>query len=176
MNLPDRQLFGKGPKGQYNYYTSDYLLKKWSRGHVLITDVTYETCSYCARYVLKKVDPKKRNFFEDVGIVSEFSLMSRSPGIGRNFYDAHPEIFDTVSFSLSTKKKGIQVKPPRYFKNLLEVDDPERYQWFKENSKLAAELRKGVKLAEMSYSELEELEIEERLKERQMKLCVRKMI
>lgn len=40
------------------YYTSAELEKLWGRGNVLIGDVTFESCAYVARYIMKKVTGK----------------------------------------------------------------------------------------------------------------------
>lgn len=61
------------------FYTSPTLEKIWSHGFVLFSDVTWRTCNYVARYVLKK-----QAQIDDVdGIATRpFNLSSRNPGIG----------------------------------------------------------------------------------------------
>ena len=51
--LDDLKLYSKTALG-FNLYNSDWLSAIWGLGHVVIADVTWETCAYTARYILKK--------------------------------------------------------------------------------------------------------------------------
>jgi hypothetical protein len=57
LRLDDREFYTvhNGNK----LYTSNYLTEKWGKGNVLIGDVTFESCAYVARYILKKVTGEK---------------------------------------------------------------------------------------------------------------------
>ena len=61
-------------------YTSPALARIWGNGFILFSDVTWHTCSYVSRYVLKK--GFGLNEYGDEGVVPEFVLSSRKPGIG----------------------------------------------------------------------------------------------
>lgn len=86
------------------YFSVPSLLKIWSKGHILCTDVSYETCAYVARYVSKKAqvhyDPS------DYGAQPEFSLMSRRPGIGMKYLESHPDLFDSEYINLPNGRKA----------------------------------------------------------------------
>lgn len=58
----------------------------WKNGTTYIGDVTYNSCRYVASYVNKKVLGKgSKEFYEKRGVIPEFTLMSRKPGIGSDF-------------------------------------------------------------------------------------------
>lgn len=63
------------------YYSSELFAGIWGNGFVQMSNVSYRTCAYVARYVLKK-HYKADVDFMSLGIHSEFNLSSRKPGIG----------------------------------------------------------------------------------------------
>ena len=63
------------------FYSSRVMSHIWSNGFILMSDVTWKTCAYVARYVLKK-QGKSSDFHVSRGSVPEFNLSSRCPGIG----------------------------------------------------------------------------------------------
>ncbi len=81
-DFPDRKIHSYNELKQPLYY-SPTLEKLWGHGFILMSDVTWKTCNYVARYVDKKA------IREDVPMTNgefdwepEFSLSSRRPGIG----------------------------------------------------------------------------------------------
>lgn len=81
-DFPDRKIHSYNELKQ-PLYCSPTLEKLWGHGFILMSDVTWKTCNYVARYVDKKA------FREDVPMTNglldwepEFSLSSRRPGIG----------------------------------------------------------------------------------------------
>lgn len=63
------------------YYTSPQLEKIWSNGYIVLAEVTWHTCAYVSRYVLKKRG-KLDKYVVATNVVPEFNLSSRKPGIG----------------------------------------------------------------------------------------------
>ncbi|AXQ66278.1 MAG: replication initiator protein [Microviridae sp.] len=63
------------------FYSSPTMERIWSNGFILMSDVTWKTCAYVARYVLKK-QGKASDFHLSRDSVPEFNLSSRRPGIG----------------------------------------------------------------------------------------------
>lgn len=63
------------------YFVSKSFEDIWGKGFCLIAQVTYNTCAYVARYTMKKHYASDKDF-SDLGIVPEFNLSSRKPGIG----------------------------------------------------------------------------------------------
>ena len=72
----------------------------WKLGNVAIADVSWQTCAYVARYCVKKLgDDVSRETFESFGVLPEFSLMSRKPGIAGFYALEHPDLIDKSSRS-----------------------------------------------------------------------------
>lgn len=95
-------------------------------GNVVIGPVTWDTCAYTARYVVKKLNGPLAKWYDDRNLVRPFSIMSRKPGIGRQYYDDHKdEIFRHEFLNIATPDGGKKFAPPRYFRNLYEVDFPD---------------------------------------------------
>lgn len=81
-DFSDRKIHSYNELKQPLYY-SPKLEKLWGHGFILMSDVTWKTCNYVARYVDKKA------FHEEIPMTNgefdwdpEFSLSSRRPGIG----------------------------------------------------------------------------------------------
>lgn len=177
LHLPDRQFFSRSVKGNYSYWTSSYLEDRWSHGQILITDVTYETCSYVARYVVKKVDHDLKVFYSTLKVVPEFVVMSRRPGIAKKYYvDNKNKVFLSKFINVSTPKGGIKFKPPRYYQKLFEIDNCEVSESLKEFNKTLAEAHADLQNSVMSYTPSEQRLIQERNKERQIKFLKRGML
>lgn len=76
-------------------YRSNLLEDVWKKGIVTVSEASYETMGYVARYSLKKAKGSK--YPEIFNLPPEFTLMSRNPGIGQPFLDANPGLIDEVS-------------------------------------------------------------------------------
>lgn len=141
LKLDDLQVYKVVKRNDqvYTYYNSPSVDLTWGKGYVVIAECTPETCSYCARYSLKKVGfntNKSTNLMRlDDPNISDldfhkalqgcefiqpvFCLMSRRPGISRNYYeDRKNEVLRLV------KVPGSGVSSIRYFDKLLEKDFP----------------------------------------------------
>lgn len=167
LKLADLVLYKKSPQG-FSYYTSESLQKCWSDkdgnpiGYAVVAEVTWETCAYTARYVMKKLNGKEAKFYSDFNIQPEFTLMSRKPGIARQYYDDHPDLYKKEYINVSTEKGGLKFKPPRYFDKLYDLENPEEMQVIKDiRQKLAVEAQKA-KLQRTSLSPEHFLEVQER--------------
>lgn len=116
-------------------YESDLLNDCWGNGLTRISEVTYDSCAYVARYTLKKLvhewdenDPREK----------EYSTCSR--GIGKAWlekwgvnavYDADQVIF-----------KERAMKPPAYYDKVLEKLDPALHREVKRSRSKGAESMK----------------------------------
>lgn len=141
--------------------TSEILSKIWKKGITTVSDVTYESASYVARYCLKKqigknvkkqrveqrfvlLDEEDYDLIEDNHIldcdwVHEFTRSSRRPGIGRNYYEEHKqEMYSTDEMFVSTKDGVLSVKPCKYYDKLYDVECPEDFAQIKEKRVLSA--------------------------------------
>lgn len=113
-------------------YESEELNKLWKNGYASIGDVNSASAAYVARYCVKKVSEidsvetleEDRRFFVDKrdGVIrrKEFTIMSRNPGIGKEWYD---KFKGDVYPSDEVIMNGKVYKPPRYYDNLLDKED-----------------------------------------------------
>lgn len=164
FNLPisDLQFFKRSPDGKFNYYVSPKVAELWGKGHVLITDVCFETCAYVARYVTKKQKGVNRTDYDLFNIEPVFSLMSRKPGIGRQWFDDNwKKVYDTYIITVSSLKGGLKLKPPRYYDLIFDGLDGARMAEIKEMQQTKAENLIRLKLRNTDKNLLELLADEE---------------
>lgn len=105
-------------------YTSKTLERLWTYGFASIGDVTFESCAYVARYVMKKVTgTKAEEHYKMVDTetgelydrVPEFNRMSLKPGIGATWFERyHTDVFPH-DYVVS---RGVKCKPPKYYDKL----------------------------------------------------------
>ena len=101
----------------------------WLFGFTRIDRFNIATARYVARYVTKKLTGDKASLYQRKGIIPEFSLMSRRPGIGLDYFKKKmQDIKDRGCLIISGKKAPI----PRYFYNKIEFNEEE----IKESEKL----------------------------------------
>lgn len=146
LHLDDLVVYKRTQQGDI-LYTSDSLNKCWSNffgfdshgvprydqiGWCVVAPVTWETCAYTARYVTKKMSGPLAFWFDSNNMEQPFSLMSRRPGIAKQWYDDHPDFWKHSDFINLKGEKPLKFRPPRYFEKLLEEDLPEVYQSRKE--------------------------------------------
>lgn len=171
LHLDDLQVYKTVREaGQlYTYYNSPSLQECWPNGYVVVGEVTWESCAYTARYVMKKLKGKEAEFYEKHNIQPEFCLMSRRPGIARQYYDEHPDLFDYEYINVATEKGGKKFKPPKYFDRLFDIDQPEKSAALKELRKKLAIEQQAAKLENTSLSSDELLVVEEQHLEGKLK-------
>lgn len=125
FNLPlfDLQYYSKTKNGDF-LYNSNFLTKIWGKGFVVIGELTMASASYVARYVDKKkiLTKYEKDDLIKKGIVPEFSLMSRRPGIGANYYDTSKKKFIEDQDLNVYMPNGQVCSLPRYFKNKMKND------------------------------------------------------
>lgn len=160
VDFEDKVLAGKSKSGQ-QLYTSDFLSGVWcfptrnelgeydspdrsSAGLCTVQPVTWETCAYTARYVTKKLDGPYAKFYEEHNIDPPFCVMSRRPGIGRQYYEDHPDLWNFEYLNVSTPDGGKKFPPPRYYMKCLEKDDPQKAEALKEIRKKMVMERQAI--------------------------------
>lgn len=121
----------------FTYFTSDTINKLWylesdphvSAGFHIITSVNWNTCAYVARYIMKKQYGYNSSVYEDYNYPKEFTLMSRKPGIGRQFYDDHKlSIYGSNDgVFLSTDDGAHKIKSNKYYDRLYDLEYPDHY-------------------------------------------------
>lgn len=179
LHLPADDLIDTGRSMDgFRYYRSSIVEQAWSaraRGHetddkypisligmVCVAPVSWETCAYTARYVAKKLNGNLAEVYKRNNLVPEFSLMSRRPGIGLQYYlDHKDEIYDGDVIYLRTAKGGRKIKPPRYYDMKFDLDCPEEMEQIHSQRQKVAEDLLAAKLASTDKSYLELLADEE---------------
>lgn len=142
LHLDDLVFYKSTPYG--NLYTSEFLSSKWSKGYVIIGGVSFESCSYVSRYIMKKQKGKGAEVYERYNIAPEFILMSRDPAIGKEYFQDH---FDDIYSSDTVVLDGGQLSvPPRYFDTMMSKIDEELMEDIKLKRRDIAESIQAYKL------------------------------
>lgn len=127
LRFDDMYAWRKSPAG-FQLYRSPTLESLWTAGSAEVGDVTFESAAYIARYIVKKVtgpnaakhyeimDPETGEIFQRR---PEFTRMSLKPGIGYTWYEKYKkEVFPHDRVVV----RGVECKPPKYYKLLLDRD------------------------------------------------------
>lgn len=111
-------------------YTSAELEKLWPLGFNTVGDLNFETAAYVARYCLKKKTGKKASYYEEEGLIPEFTRMSRRPGIGSSWLKKYQS--DVYPHDYMVIRGGIKTRPPRFYDSKFELDNPEKMEYIKQ--------------------------------------------
>lgn len=160
LHIQDLKVYKRSFDG-HTYYNSDSLSSCWNLGFAVVADVSWETCAYTARYVMKKAKGQSKTFYDEHGLEPEFTLMSRKPGIGRQWYDDHPDCYEYDKINISTLSGGRSFKPPRYFDKLYDLENPDELAEIKAIRQRVAKAATEAKLRATDLDYLSLLEIEE---------------
>lgn len=175
LHLDDLVFYSVNAQGD-RLYNSKFISDCWhNNGYAVIGQVTWESCAYVARYVMKKAKGEQAELFKFCNINQEFTLMSRRPGIARQWFDDHPDMYEYDLISLKTPKGGKLIKPPRYFDRLYDIDYPSDMARIKEIRKSFALQETLEKLKQTSYNYLEMLQAEENNKEASIRSLQRRL-
>lgn len=172
--------FNRSPNGDV-FYTSETISKAWqNQGHILVSNVSWDTCAYTARYVTKKLNGDGAGLYHYKKIEPPFSLMSRRPGIARKFYDEHKDDIYNLdklpNIYISTPEGGRKIKPPRYYDKLYDIEYPEESAQIKEIRK---KLATGILQRQLKQTDLDkwqQLEVDERYFNAKIKILNRDRI
>lgn len=158
--LDDLEQLKTSPLG-FPYFRSSLIEQAWPNGYSMVCNVSWDTCAYVARYVTKKWTGDYKEFYETFNILPEFSLMSRRPGIGRDYYEAHKdEIYQYDEINLSTPSGGKVIKPCAYYDHLYDLEHPELM------ADIKARRRRKAEAVETLRQSKTDLSIEEQLQAR----------
>jgi hypothetical protein len=129
-DFPDRKLFNENKNPDWNLYTSKLLTEVddngniiggvWPYGYSTIGNCSFESASYTARYVTKKINGEKAKEHYN-GKLPEFALMSRgngknTKGLGSKWFDIFGELAIRQGFVYS---RGYKQPIPKYYYKLL---------------------------------------------------------
>lgn len=88
-----------------------------------------------------------------MNIVPPFSLSSRKPGIGLQYFEDHPECIEDGEIRIASPQGTIKCRVPRYFKKKFKEIDPDRYDEMALERMRAAD---RALAAELSATDLDE--------------------
>lgn len=184
LHLDDLQVY-KQQRG-FTYYNSSSLQDVWSfnvgssrvpryepLGYAVVAPVTWETCAYTARYVMKKLKGPTAWWYDEYNIEPPFTLMSRNPGIAHQWYEDHPDFNEYEYINVATENGGRKFRPPRYLNYLYDIDYPEESAILKESRKQMAIKAQELKLSKTDLSYLEYLQVEEQILEDKVSRLIR---
>lgn len=160
-DFKDIEIKGKNELGQL-YYKSDELAESvWKLGFCLLSDVSWNTCAYVARYVKKKNFGLVSDEFIDRSREPEYAVMSRNPGIGMYYPKEHEDFAERSVYYFGDQNGMVEVHFPRAFLRMLEECDPVMYNNLKEQRFKAADDALMNKLMQTDLSSMELDEISE---------------
>lgn len=107
FDFTDKKIYKETSAG--NICTSEELKSLWPYGFSTVADLTYQSCAYVARYVIKKQNENKKI---NEKVQSEYITMSNRPGIGYKWFDKFKSDVFPDDFIVYNNKKQ---KPPRYY-------------------------------------------------------------
>lgn len=161
----DMEFYKRDLSGKFNYYKLPRISNEvWKKGFVVVGKVTWESCAYTARYIMKKLKGPASELYTDMNIEPPFCLMSRKPGIARQYYEDHPDLFKFENINISTDNGGRKLQIPRYYDKLLEVENPDLAADRKERRQRIAQLTKERQLAQSDLDYLGLLRVQEEAK------------
>ena len=122
FSFKDKVLW-KEHNGQ-KYYTSEKLSEIWPYGYAVIGDVTFESAAYVARYCMKKINGKKAAETYGNKLPERAVCISRRPGLGRAWFD---KFKSDVYPSDTVVVRGREMRPPKYYDRVYELENPDAY-------------------------------------------------
>ena len=128
---------------KYPLYESTELTALWGKGHTTVGQLNFDTASYTARYITKKIKGDVTNIHIDpqTGEVSEiapvYCTMSRGrepgDGIGARAFNIFKHNWYGNDYIVNDN--GIKMKPPRYFDKLYAEQFPKKFEAIKKARK-----------------------------------------
>lgn len=173
--LPDIREIGHNKLGM-PLYTSDLMTETWGFGHVTIGQMTWQSAAYVARYCLKKANGKTAVQYEQLGLVPEYIVMSRKPGIGKEYLLQHSDDIyandEVVLPAISKDKPNVQ-RPPKYFDRVYSEIDPKTVAKVKSRRAEVSQLMQADKLANTDLNEADYFTLVEKATSERVKKLIR---
>lgn len=155
LHLPENDLhFLKKSTLGYDYCVSDLISEKWTYGFNIVAPVTWESCAYTARYMMKKLKGSDGFDYSDYGLQAPFATCSRKPGIAKAVYDDIGDFSKVSNFVIGTSNGVRKFPAPAYFEKLFAKDFPEQAEIRK---KVMAARATAAMKAKLSRTDLAEL-------------------
>lgn len=175
-DFPDIQPVRRNSFGQL-LYKSDILYNIWKLGHVALAEVSWQTCAYVARYCVKKLgDDVSRETYESFGVLPEFSLMSRRPGIAGFYALEHPDLIEK-SKQYFSDVNGVTPRTscptPKFVFDKLKLTNPELYDKIKTQRQIYARDKELIALSRTDLDFFEYNQVKEFNHERRSRGLIR---
>lgn len=184
--IPDLELSYR--KGSFDFYNSKIYESFWTyqvgsfkslKGFLDISELSFDTVAYTARYVMKKQKGKMRSDFLDYYFTLEdppelrmqpFIGMSLKPGIAYEYYEKNKfKIREEDLVKYHKKYELFKSKPPRYFDKLFDREDPDAYRCLVARRKRSGIASRNLKASIVSEEFRSRLEREAGMLERKLK-------
>lgn len=177
FNCPELDLKFLRRKGSFDQFACDDISSTWcvprtdiSIGSHTIQDVSFDTCAYTARYVMKKQRGEsvrqQKAFIREYNELhpdpadrelepreNHFCNMSRRPGIARRYYDENKrDIYlpENDRILYTDRFQAFKSAPPRYFDRLYDLEAPDEMSVIKEQRRARGEDRESALLSQIS--------------------------
>lgn len=162
LKVEDKEVHHINKKGN-KQYTSQSIEKIWGKGYISLCPVTYETCEYVARYVIKKQKgPNAKEQYLDRNQEPEYTCMSRRPGIANDYFENLKEgDYEKKKIWIQTSQALKKCKPSRYFDKLFEEYNPKEMARIKQERRKIQERRLATILAQTDLNREEYLKVQE---------------
>lgn len=169
LNLPQETFYNTRIINKEIYWQNTVIERAWNKGISNISQATWNTIAYTARYITKKINGEySEELYHANGKEKEFMRVSRMPGIGQNYYDKHKEeIYKNDSITIKNKKGIVTCKPPTYFDRLYEKEFPDEFEKIQKQRRKDGENQNKLKIMNTSLYLREQLLIEEASKKDQ---------
>lgn len=135
------------------------------KGFTYCSNVSWFTCAYVARYVLKKAGLSR---MEESYQEPEFVLMSRRPGIGADYLAKNPDCLRCTNIPVLVGDKVRKLPIPQYYFRKFDLTDPEECAKIKDVRKCAAIDSELLRMSSSTLKYLDQLELDARTQARRI--------
>lgn len=139
----------------FQYFNSEIIRKTWKFGFNICAPVTWESCAYTARYMLKKLKGFEAEWYDYFSVERPFTIGSRKPGIGRSYFEDHKDLSEVSYWPVNSGGRIVRISPPGYFERLYEDLDPVGSENRKALKKALAVERQNLILSKTDLSDIE---------------------
>jgi len=122
MDFPDKKFYST--RNGNDIFSSQLLDSIWQLGECKIGEVTFDSCAYVARYIVGKKLGEASEYYKQHSIEPEFVVMSRRPGIGASWLAKYRS--DVFPRDYTVIRGGIKARPPSYYLDLYERENPDK--------------------------------------------------
>ncbi len=130
FDFPDKRLHSVNHG--FRIYRSPTLERLWPYGYSGIGSVTFDSCAYVARYIMKKQTGDKAEQYYD-GRVPEYVTMSRRPGIAGDWILKYKD--DVYNYDHVVLLGGVKCRPAKYYDRIFDEIDHDKLEEIKAKRK-----------------------------------------